>query len=249
MSGLSGAFQAGHPDASGLPRTVSSVDIALILAAIAVALPFLIEWLKRPRLEAKVEGHWLGRTPTPWTFAHVWIRNRPLPPIIRGVLVRESATACTATVEFSKGGERVLPEIPARWSSRPEPTKVELEPLTEGPAASAAGTGAAVMAGTPEVHQNVIVRYEPSMVPQSLTNDLAPGRWEEVAVAILFDDGEAFAWGAESYAAGGRRTDWRLDRGEYNVAIRVESSGLRKTLRFKLDNLAADFSRFGLKRP
>jgi hypothetical protein len=70
-----------------------------------------------------------------------------------------------------------------------------------------------------------------------------------VAVAILFQDGEAFAWGAESYAEGGRRRDWKLERGEYDVAIRVESSGIRRTFRFKLDNLAADFSRFGLNAP
>jgi len=213
------------------------MDVVLILAVAALLLPVTIELLKRPRLQAKVEGHWVGKTPTAWTFAHVWIRNKPLPPIIRNVLVRESADSSTATVEIRKGNDRVLPEIPARWSSQPEPNRIE--PITD--------LGVALVAAKSGQSMPARVVYDPALVPQSLTIDLAPGRWEEVAVAILFADGQAFAWGAESYAEGGRRSDWKLDRGEYEVAIRIESSGIRKTFKFRLDNLAADFSRFGLK--
>jgi hypothetical protein len=163
------------------------------------------------------------------------------PGHIRNVLIRESAAGCRATIQVSKGGEHILPEIPARWSSRPEPMRVETLD-DHGMAILAAEAGQVMPVQTQLV-------YDQSMVPQTLTNDLGPGRWEEVAVAILFDDGAAFVWGAESYAEGGRRAEWQLDRGEYDVALRVESSGIRKTFTFKLDNLAADFSRFGFKRP
>ena len=47
------------------PSTVSGMDVALvalIIAVVALPLPFVIEWLKRPRLEAKLEGHWVART-------------------------------------------------------------------------------------------------------------------------------------------------------------------------------------------
>jgi hypothetical protein len=104
----------------------------------------------------------------------------------------------------------------------------------------------AAKAGFPPVTQTRIV-FDPSLVPQTLANDLAPGHWEEVAVAILFDDGQAFAWGAESYSAGGRRVDWSLERGDYEVSVRVASSGIQKVFRFRLDNLAIDFSRFRLE--
>jgi hypothetical protein len=39
--------------------------------------------------------------------------------------------------------------------------------------------------------------FEPAFVPQTLVQDLAPRHWEEVAVAILFQDGPAFGWGAD----------------------------------------------------
>jgi hypothetical protein len=204
--------------------------VALILAALAYPFAAAIEWLKRPRLEAKLEGAWVGATPTDWTFAHVWIRNRPLPRGLRSILVRETASAATATLKFSKARQQVLPQIPARWSSKREPTKQEIGPTIEG-----------------SEWRELITTYLPEVVPQTLTNDLTPGKWEEVAVAVLFADGQAYAWGAESYSAGGRREDWKLERGEYEVAISVESSGISKTFEFRLDNFAADFSRFRLR--
>jgi hypothetical protein len=162
-----------------------------------------------------------------WTFATVYIRVRPLARGLRSILTRQSATGCTATIEFRQQGDLVLPEIPARWSSRREPLEPQI--VTSG--------------GNPQL----VFKYVPGDVPQTKTLDLAPGQWEEVAVAIQRQDGTASAFGAESYAAPDwRYLGWDLKQGVYDVTVRVESSGISASRRFKLDNLKPDFARFRL---
>lgn len=196
------------------------------LAVAALTLPVVIEALKRPRIEI-VAHDWHGQTNTPWHFAAAWVRNRPLHPLLARVLVRQSATAATATIEFRKAGQKVLPEIAGRWSSKPEP--IRAVPVAQG--------------------QTLIVQYDPTMVPDTQVVDLAPGHWEEVAVAILHARSDAYAFGAESYQHGNppfSNPAWKLDRAEYQVTVTVQSSGVSATRTLKLDNLAADFSRFKL---
>lgn len=122
------------------------------LAVAALALPIAIEGLKRPRVEI-VSHDWHGQTNTPWHFATAYIRNRPLHPLLARVLVRQSATAATATIEFRKAGQKVLPEIAGRWSSRPEP--IQMIPVAQG--------------------QTVIVQYDPAMVPDYAGDRSCPG--------------------------------------------------------------------------
>jgi hypothetical protein len=217
------------------------VDVVfLVLALIALALPFAIERIKRPRIEIEARP-WSPRNPVPWTFAVVSVRNKPLPRVLRAILVREIAADCSVTLEFRRSGELAVPEVPARWSSRPEPLRIE--PVSPGAgtttAASASSSGTTV--------GQVRFNFDLSMVPATLRQDLAPGRWEEIAVAILHQGGDAYGWGAMSYAfAGGNNPDWRLDRGVYEVTVRAQSSGISEAARFKLDNLSADFARFKL---
>lgn len=167
--------------------------------------------------------------PVAWTFATVWVRVEPLPRGIKAILVRESATGATATVEFRQSGRRVLPEVAARWSSQREPVEADVKGF---------------VAGQPIIE----FKYTPEALPRTNVHDLTPGRWEEVAVAVLRDDGEAYAFGAESYAfPEWRRPEWKLERGEYEVTLRIESAGPSATKRFRLDNLTADFNRFRLR--
>ncbi len=222
---------------------MSTVDVVfLILAATAIALPFAIERIKRPRIELEPRP-WTPRSPVPWTFAAVWIRNKPLTPILRWLFVREIAAASTVQVAFRRRGELVFPEISARWSSRPEPQRTELQLSDEEQLAitEAAQRGEDIRALLfPRV-------FDPALVQPSLRLDLAPGTWEEVAVAILRDDGEAFAFTAESYRFPyWGNPEWALERGQYDVTIRVESGGITATAEYTLDNLAADFAHFRL---
>lgn len=202
-------------------------EIGLGLAAAALALPVVIEAVKRPRIEMKVEP-WVPQLPVQWQFATVWVRVRPLPRGLSALLVRESATGATTTIEFRQGGRRVIPEVAARWSAQREPIEAEVK---------------GYVAAQPIIE----LRYKPDAVPRTKVHDLAPGRWEEVAVAVLRDDGEAYAFGAESYAyPEWRRPEWKLERGEYDVTVRIESAGPSATRQFRLDNLAPDFNRFRL---
>ncbi len=142
------------------------------------------------------------------------------------------------TLEFRESGKKdlVLPEVPARWSSRPEPLRTDY--VDPDPSL-----------GLPKGAQLVRRTPDPALVPQTLVLDLpASGRWEEVAVAVLKADGEAYAWGAESYLfSGWRNPVWRLQRGTYDVTVRLEASGATTASCFKLDNLTTDFARFELR--
>ena len=72
----------------------------------------------------------------------------------------------------------------------------------------------------------------------------ASSRWEEIAIAIVHQDGGAYGFGARSY----EHPEWRNPTGvgsrRHTVTVRLEASGVRKTKRFKLDNLKVDFARF-----
>ena len=202
-------------------------EIGLGLAAAALALPVVIEVAKRPRIQ--IEPHvWTPQSAVPWTFATVYVRVAPLPRVARSMLVRQSAAGATVTIEFRQNGQLVLPEIAGRWSARREPVEPE---IVTGPS------------GQPTVRW----KFLPEQVPNSRTLDLAPGRWEEVAVAIQRQDGTASAFAAESYAhSDWRHQGWDLPRGVYDVTVRVASSGVSRARDFMLDNLAADFNRFRL---
>jgi hypothetical protein len=199
--------------------------LGIALGGGALVLPVLLELLRRPRLEIKPE-RWGPVGQHAWTFAVVHVRNKPLPGWVP--LARMSAEGCRATVEFRKFGDDSLaiPEVSARWSSQPQPIK---RTLVEPPA----DLRPQLPAGAAFVEEH----FDPQMVPQTLTlNVPASARWEEVAVAILLADGEAYAWAAESYAyAGWRNPRWLLDRGVYDVTVRPAAS---TTSRFGSKRLA-----------
>ena len=226
---------ARRPDRlASLPCMESGVAIGLLALVVAIALPLVLEWLRKPRLEVKAE-RWNPSGPAPWSFAVVHVRNKPLAPWVP--LARMTAEACRATIEFRKGEERdlAIPEIDARWSARPEPIKRD---LVDPPAdvADDAPAGAKL----------VIEQYDPEAVPSTLILDLpASNRWEEIAIAIIHQDGDAYGFGARSYAHQlWRNPAWKLDRGVYSVTVHIEASSVSKTETFKLDNLKADFARF-----
>ena len=216
------------------------MDIAIVLGiaalAVAVVLPLGLEWLRKPRIEVRAE-RWNPAGPFPWTFAVVHVRNRPLPSWVP--LARLTAESCRALIEFRRGEENdlAIPEIDARWSSRPEPIRQDLvDPPKDLDA--------------PEGAKLVIQHFDPGAVSHTMTYDLPAGdRWEELAIAILHQEGDAYGFGANSYQfALWRNPTWQLPRGVYTVTIKLDASGVSKTERFKLDNLKTDFARFRTTR-
>lgn len=180
----------------------------------------------------------------PWQFAAAEVRNRPLNRVFAAVFIRETAAAASAIIEYRRSGAKAFPEVAARWSTRPEPLRFETVDQQDM-AVLAAKSGQQAPVATRVV-------FDPTLVPSTTVVDLAPGQWDEVAVAILHEGGDAYAFGAQSYAFGPppfSNPEWKLDRGEWEVTLTVRSSGVTATKTFKLDNLSADFSRFKLTAP
>lgn len=156
-----------------------AVDVGVAALVAAFVVPISIEWLKRPRLEI-VPSPWLAAGPVVWTFATVRIRNKPLRGPFRKTLSRDAAQGCTVLVGWFgwASGERVMPPVPGRWSSHPEPLRSVPSPPAD-PAAYSGGT--AIL--NPNYRPFTEV-YDPTLVRRE--HDVAASEGgEEVAVAIL----------------------------------------------------------------
>jgi len=212
---------------------------ALIVAALAIVLLFVVEWVKRPRLEI-VPSLFVPSGPLAWTFAAVQVRNKPLGRPWRWLLSRESAQGCRVTTDFLQwvGGTRVMPSVRGRWSSHPEPLRSVRVEVPSGQQVAAALVGVTV---------RYEAQYDPTLDPPEQTV-AASQTGEEVAVAILRNAGGASAWGTESYAYWQwEKPEWKLDPGTYRVEIRVEGSSVSKSAAFKLEYLNEDFVAFRLQ--
>lgn len=216
------------------------VGIALGAAALIVAIG--IEWAKRPRLSIE-PGEFYAQGPVNWTFAAVWVRNRPMRAPLRWFLAREAAQACRATLDFYTWGTdtRVIPSVPGRWSGNPEPLRaVRMDPDPSNALAYAAA------GSVPPVQ--FFAQYDPTLDLRE--HDVrASADGEQIAVAVLRADGsgDAHAWGTESYAHPlWEKPEWRLPHATYRIVVTVESTSVMKRDEFKLEFLDNDFSKFRL---
>lgn len=197
--------------------------VVLVVGIISIMFAPIAWYVRGPRVEIRAKA-WTAASPVPWHFAAVDIRNAPSPRWLP--ITQSTALACRVTLEFRKGGQLAIPPVPARWSARPEP--IRTLPVDHN------GTVGLIQVPALE------------LIPDSYVFDLpAGGRWEEVAVAVL-REGEAFAWGAESYLHGWRHPDWGLDRGEYEVTVIVEHPAGRAAEAFRLRYLSNSFVEFRL---
>ena len=201
----------------------------VVVSIIAIMLVILVEWLKRPRLDIK-PAVWQAPGPVPHAFASVRVYNRPLPGLISSVLMRATAQGCEVTLEFcdQAGRTRVLPIVPARWSSQPEPLRsvTVIDPKTGG--------------------QSNVLQFEPALVPESRRLNIPPGNdGHEVAVALQRFDGSAHAFGADSYIyPEWRHRDRNLGSAVYRVTVRLQASGIKISKKFELENLTQNFATF-----
>jgi hypothetical protein len=219
--------------------------VGLALACAAILLTVAIEWLKRPRLEIR-PSVFRPSGPTEWTFAAVQIFNDPrLPIVFRRFITRQSADACEVWIEFRRAGEPglALPRVPGRWSSQPEPIRREPVVLPAAP----------VDPNAPDAPQGpriqMIAAYDQGLASGSRRLSVAASEsGEEVAVAILRSDGQAFAFGAEAYGySGWAHPEWELPRATYDVRVTAIASGTRVSRDFQLPVLSADFAQFTLR--
>lgn len=193
--------------------------LALVLAVATLLLFVLQQRSERPRLRIQ-RSPWADPS-RPWKFVAIRVLNLPLTPKLAWLFNRRSADGCEVHISFQRRGEQ-QPRVSmsGRWSGHPEPVRLELR-------------------GEPPT---VVGIYDPTLVPSSYRFDVpATGAWQEVAVAVL-RDGEVYAFSAESYAyPDWKRPDWRLEPGEWDVAVTAAAAHARENAKFRLRITDNDF--------
>lgn len=222
--------------------------IGLVVAVIALAVPFIIEILKRPRLEI-VPVTWVPHRAFPFTFASAGVRNKALPKMLGWLLSREAAQACEVFIDYYKWEHpeaRLFDSVQGRWDSHPQPIRIVGKP-SDTAARTASGPGKPDTA----VPEEITEEFAPSLDP-STQEDIAAGSDRgQVSVAILTAKGEAFAFANESYAHGPLLSNpaWGLPMGTYRIVVRVRASNINHDYHraFRLEYLSNDFARFQLR--
>ncbi len=220
--------------------------LGLVIAVVALAAPFVIEILKRPRLEV-VPVTWRPHRAFPFTFASVGVRNKPLPKLLGMLLSREVAQACEIFIDYYKWEHpdvKIFDSIQGRWDSHPQPERVVIvsRDAEEKGTADAGDPDTGVLGERTE--------FAPSLDP-SIQEDIVPGSDRgQVSVAILTANGEAFAFANESYAHGPLLGNpaWKLPMSTYRIVVRVRASNVNREYRFafRLEYLSNDFAKFQL---
>jgi hypothetical protein len=214
---------------------------ALGLAA-ALGVPPSIERLKRPQLKI-AQDRWFPEGPVRWTLAVARARNKPLGFPLNKILTREAAQNCIVSVDYYKWGtdEKVTPTLLGLWPNHREsprlPPSSTSSPVLEGDVSEDEPTAAT---GIP-----LVPVYEPTL--DSLEQDIAvSSAGEQVAVAMLRDDGEAFGFSNEFYVGG--NLFWPLPKGTYRVVVKVRGSNVDEQQQgFRLEYLSNKFGDFQLR--
>jgi hypothetical protein len=220
--------------------------IGLIVAAIALVIPFAIEILKRPRLEV-VPATWRPHRTLPFTFASAGVRNKPLPKLLGRLLSRDVAQACEIFIDYYKWEHpdaKLFDSIQGRWDSHPQP---ERSISRENADTRGVGEPGNPDAGGLEER----MEFAPSLDSSNQEDIVSGSDRGQVSVAILTAGGEAFAFANQSYAYGSLLGNpaWKLPMGTYRVVIRVRASNVNREecFSFRLEYLSEDFAKFQLK--
>jgi hypothetical protein len=196
--------------------------LAVLAILIALSLPVLIDRVKRPRL-AIIPTSWSPSFPTAWSFATFAVYNRPRR--LARLFSTDTAAGCRAFADVRKPNTQdfVLRGIQLGWSHKPQPLNTNPDGTT---------------------------RFAPERTPERIWADLPAGDTGfEVAAAILHDDGTAYAFGVDSYAFDHRNPDWKLDRGSYDVDVRIEGGGVSAKRTLRLQFQSSKLNEFILEQP
>ncbi len=200
---------------------ITAVFLGVLSSLIVV---MFVEWMRKPRLSLSIlppedvglyggDGTLIER----YVALKVCVSNDALPFAFRW-MQRQSARDCRATLNFLREDRTpfIARPMAGRWASSVQPVPLQglIRPSME----------------TIEIHD--IAR---------LTADsrihIPAGETEGLDVAVRFPAAtDAFGWTNESYRYGGRHPGFRLPVGRYLVDIIVQSEGVKKHKRFRIEN-------------
>lgn len=221
------------------------IGIILGLAGIVIALgvPLLIEWSRRPRLriERADDANRRDAEP-PWRVVHIKVANEPLRGWRSRCLLRNPATSCRVEVVFKSESDSSETQMPGRWAAGPEPiSRVVFPPRVDIEYAPIDPN-----AGVPDVQWH----FDPTKLPQSARLDIsADSEGEPVPIAIKYrGERQAFGFTGESYAYDGwRNANLALPDEMYVVTVRASAGGIGAEAIFRLDNSGEEETDFRLE--
>ena len=178
--------------------------VAAAMTLLAVATPYILGWARQPRLDIEVgpknEGEYAsGR----FAFLHVTVINKPLRGLFGLVQRREVAGDCRVQMVF-EGNDFKLGPIEGRWSTTPEPVRVDIR---DG---------------------QVTTFIDASLIPLGHRWTLAPDEaGADLAVAVKTQgQQECFAFNGWSYLhPRWSNQEWRIPKGTYRVRVTASSAG------------------------
>jgi len=193
-----------------------------ILGSLIVAM--FVEWMRKPQLTISILSpensamYSVGTAPIPFVSLKVRVSNNSL-PFAFCWMQRQSARDCRATIHFLREDKTpfIGRPMPGRWASSVEPVPLQGVIRSSGE--------------TIEIHDIARLNADSRI-------HIPAGETEILDVAVRFPkDTDAFGWTNESYRyPGNRHPDYTLPKGRYLVDILIQSEGVKKQERFRLEN-------------
>jgi hypothetical protein len=193
-----------------------------ILSSLIVAM--FVELKRKPQLSISILGpeevplHGDGKKIGTLIALRARVSNDSLPFALCW-MQRQSARDCRATVHFLREDQTPFIDrpMPGRWAGSVEPVPLQ---------------GAIRPSG------ETIEIFDIARLNADSRIHIPAGETENLDIAVRFtDDTNAFGWTNESYRhPRNRHPDFALPKGRYVVEILVQSEGVKKQERFRLEN-------------
>ena len=192
-----------------------------VLGSLLVAM--FVEWMRKPRVgisilpPENVAQYSGGAVIGTIVSLKVRVSNDSL-PFGFCWMQRQSARDCHATLHFLREDNTpfIARPMPGRWAGSVQPVPLE---------------------GVIRPSMEKIEIHDIARLTADSRVHIPAGETEGLDVAVRFPAAtEAFGWTNESYRYGGRHPGFTLPAGRYLVDILVQSEGVKKQERFRIEN-------------
>lgn len=216
--------RAANLDACGgtTPMTFVAAVLLGVLSSLIVAM--FVEWMRKPRLSFTIlppenvglyggDGALIER----YVALKVRVSNDALPLIFLW-MQRQSARDCRATLHFLREDKTpfITRPMAGRWAGSVQPVPLQ---------------------GVIRPSMEMIEIHDIARLTADSRIHIPAGETEGLDVAVRFPTAtDAFGWTNESYRYGGRHPGFCLPAGRYLVDILVQSEGVKRRERFRIEN-------------